>query len=163
MILVAGFLLLLTFIETTAIVFLVVHIASSVVSIANPLVVASLERVISLALAVLVFALIYKILPDVTIAWRDVWLGASVTAVLFLIGELLISRYLAVAGVASAYGAAGSLLAALLWIYYSSIILLVGAEFTKLRAGPVKTVAPSRIRCMRMQTAGIDPREVAHK
>ena len=63
------------------------------------------------------------------------WVGAAVTAVMFVIGEAVISFYLAFAGVASAYGAAGSVLVGLLWVYYSAIILLLGAEFTKVAAG----------------------------
>lgn len=89
---------------------------------------------VSLALVAVGFALIYKVLPDAPIGWRDAWIGAAVTAVLFVLGEAAIGWYLAFAGVASAYGAAGSLLAGLLWIYYSATILLVGAEVTKLIA-----------------------------
>ena len=73
-------------------------------------------------------------LPNAKVAWRDAWIGAAVTAVLFVFGEALISLYIAYGGVASAYGAAGSLLVALLWIYYSAMILLLGAEFTKIFA-----------------------------
>jgi membrane protein len=90
-----------------------------------------LTSAITLLAGWLAFAAIYRVLPNVRIAWRDVWLGAAVTAVLFLIGERLIGWYLAAAGTASAYGAAGSLLVTLLWIYYSAIAFLLGAEFTK--------------------------------
>ena len=79
----------------------------------------------------LLFALIYRIVPDVTIAWRDLWFGAGVTAVLFNAGLHFIGLYLGHGTVASAYGAAGSLFAFLLWVYYSSIVFFVGAEFTK--------------------------------
>jgi membrane protein len=76
------------------------------------------------------FAMIYKLLPDVTLAWRNVWTGAAVTAVLFTIGKSLIGLYLGRGTVASVYGAAGSLIVILLWIYYSAQIVF-GAEFTK--------------------------------
>jgi membrane protein len=77
------------------------------------------------------FALIYKYLPDAVIAWRDVWFGAAVTAVMFSLGKFLIGLYLGRAGVGSAYGAAGSLAVLLVWLYYASQIFLFGAELTK--------------------------------
>jgi len=77
------------------------------------------------------FALIFKVLPDVRIAWRDVWLGAAVTSLFFTIGKFLIGLYLGKSAVASAYGAAGSLVVIVVWVYYSAQILLFGAEFTK--------------------------------
>lgn len=80
------------------------------------------------------FAMIYKLLPDVDLEWKDVWIGAAVTAVLFSIGKSLIGLYLGRAGVASVYGAAGSLVLVLLWIYYSAQLLFVGAEFTEVYA-----------------------------
>ncbi|HEY4441275.1 MAG TPA: YihY/virulence factor BrkB family protein [Candidatus Elarobacter sp.] len=90
--------------------------------------------VVSIALIALLFAAMYKVLPDVEIAWGDVRIGAIVTAALFVVGQSLIGLYLSWAGVASGYGAAGSLLVLLLWIYYSSLVLLVGAEFTHVYA-----------------------------
>ena len=77
------------------------------------------------------FALVYKVLPAVELAWRDVWLGAACTAILFTAGKSLIGIYLGRAGATSVYGAAGSLVLVLLWIYYSAQILLLGAEFTE--------------------------------
>lgn len=91
-----------------------------------------LNFVISFGVITLLFALIYKILPDAEIAWRDVWLGAAVTALLFTIGKYLLGLYLANAG--SAYGAAGSLVVFLLWVYYSAQIIFFGAEFTQVFA-----------------------------
>jgi membrane protein len=88
----------------------------------------------SFALTTLLFAMIFKVLPDVEIAWRDVWVGAVTTALLFTVGKLLIGLYLAKSSVASTYGAAGSLVILLLWIYYSSQILFLGAEFTEVYA-----------------------------
>lgn len=86
---------------------------------------------ISLGVITLLFAIIFKVLPDVKIAWRDVWMGALVTAVLFTVGKFLLGWYLGRAGVASTYGAAGSLVVILLWIYYSAQIFFFGAEFTQ--------------------------------
>lgn len=86
---------------------------------------------LSLALTTLLFAAIFKVLPRVQIAWRDVWMGAFVTAVLFVIGKELIGVYLSVSNITSAYGAAGSLVVLVIFIYFSAQILLLGAEFTK--------------------------------
>lgn len=87
---------------------------------------------VSFGVITLLFGLIYKILPDAEIAWRDVWLGAAVTALLFTVGKSLLGLYLANAG--SSYGAAGSLVVFLLWVYYSAQILFMGAEFTQVYA-----------------------------
>jgi len=80
------------------------------------------------------FAIIYKVLPDVKIAWKDVWVGAAVTAVLFTIGRFAIGLYIGSSGTASAYGAAGALIVILLWVYYAAQILFFGAEFTQVYA-----------------------------
>ena len=85
---------------------------------------------ISYALVVLMFALIYKIMPRAQIAWRDVWVGSMITAMLFNIGKLLIGLYIGKSGVTTVFGAAGSLAVLLLWVYYSAQIFLLGAEFT---------------------------------
>jgi membrane protein len=86
------------------------------------------------AAVVLLFAMIFKFLPDVHIQWRDVWIGAVITAILFGIGKWLLGFYLGSGAAGSAYGAASSLITLLLWIYYSSQILLFGAEFTQVYA-----------------------------
>src|SRR5581483_2293439 len=93
-----------------------------------------LNTLVSFAVITVLFALIYKILPDTYIAWRDVWLGSAVTSLLFSVGKLLIGIYIGKAGVASSYGAAGSLLVILAWVYYSAMIVYLGAEFTKVYA-----------------------------
>jgi membrane protein len=93
-----------------------------------------LNMLLSLALTTLLFGMIYNILPDVDIAWRDVWLGALITAVLFGVGKQAIGLYLGHSSVASAYGAAGSLVVILLWVYYSAQILFFGAELTQVYA-----------------------------
>ena len=105
--------------------------------------------IFDLAVVVLLFALIFKFLPDVKIQWRDVWIGAVMTAIFFAIGKWALGLYLGSGTAASAYGAASSLITLLLWIYYSSQILLFGAEFTQVyaaRAGralvPAKYAVP---------------------
>jgi membrane protein len=80
------------------------------------------------------FAMIYKILPRVRIGWRDVWTGAAVTALLFTVGKFLIGLYLGKSGVTSGFGAAGSVVVLLVWVYYSAQIFLLGAEFTAIYA-----------------------------
>ncbi len=92
------------------------------------------NAVLSLGIITLLFGLIYKILPDAKIGWSDVWIGAAITALLFTVGKWLIGLYLGNSTAASAYGAAGSFVVLLLWIYYSAQILLFGAEFTQVYA-----------------------------
>ncbi|HEX2421014.1 MAG TPA: YihY/virulence factor BrkB family protein [Acidimicrobiia bacterium] len=90
-----------------------------------------IDLVTSAGVITVLFALMFKFLPDVEIAWRDVWFGAFVTAVLFVIGKFGIGLYLSMSDVGSAYGAAGSLIIILAWIYYSALILFFGAELTQ--------------------------------
>lgn len=90
-----------------------------------------LDWVVSLAVVSLLFATIFRVLPDVLLGWRDVWLGAFVTALLFALGRGLIAFYLSTTATASTYGAAGSLVLLLMWVNYSSLILLLGAAFTR--------------------------------
>jgi membrane protein len=94
-----------------------------------------LDTTIGLALTALVFALIFKVLPDTRVRWRDVWAGALVTAVLFTGGRLALGAYLGRQGGSSAYGAAGSVLALLAWVYYTAQLVLLGAEFTHVWSG----------------------------
>jgi len=93
-----------------------------------------LDFIVSLGLVTLLFAMMYKILPDVMIAWRDVWIGAFCTALLFAAGKFLLGFYLGRGTFASAYGAAGSLVVVLIWVYYSVQILLFGAAITRVWA-----------------------------
>jgi membrane protein len=93
-----------------------------------------LRWVVSLALLTVLFALLYKFLPDVRIRWKAVWVGAVVTSALFALGNFLIGFYLGRSSVTSAYGAAGSLVIVLLWVYYSSQVVLLGAVFTRVYA-----------------------------
>jgi membrane protein len=90
--------------------------------------------VLSLTVITYLFAIIFKLLPDVQVRWRDVWTGAIVTAILFVGGKTLLALYLANSSVTSAYGAAGSLIALLLWCYYAAQIVFLGAEFTRIHA-----------------------------
>jgi membrane protein len=98
------------------------------------LILQTLTFLISFSLITLLFGAIYKVLPDKRIEWHDVLIGAFVTAFLFTIGKLFISLYIGSTAIASSYGAAGSLIVVLLWIYYSAQIFLLGAEFTKVYA-----------------------------
>jgi membrane protein len=110
------------------------------------------------AVVVLLFAMIFKFLPDVEIQWRDVWLGAAMTAILFGIGKWLLGFYLGSGAAGSAYGAASSLITLLLWVYYSSQILLFGAEFTQVyatRAG--RELKPSEY-AVRVETKEVEGR-----
>jgi membrane protein len=92
------------------------------------------DLALGLGIATVLFAMIYKFLPRQTIAWGDVWIGALVTAALFTVGKALISMYLSKSTFMSGYGAIGSLLVLLLWVYYSAQIFLLGAEFTRIFA-----------------------------
>lgn len=89
---------------------------------------------VSLGVSTVLFALMYKVVPDAKVAWRDVWMGGFVTAVLFTVGKLLLGLYIGRASVTSSYGAAGSLVALILWVYYSAQIFFLGAEFTQVFA-----------------------------
>ena len=110
-------------------------------------VVAAINALISFGVLAVLFAAIYKLLPDRHLQWRDVLLGAALTALLFVAGKSLIGWYIGSSGIASTYGAAGSLIVLLLWVYYSVQIFLLGAEFTKVfanrhgstQASPVRT------------------------
>ncbi len=101
-----------------------------------PLLLSMLNTVVSLGLFSLLFAAIFKVLPDKDLSWRDVALGGLVTAALFVIGKSLIGWYLGTTAASSAYGAAGALILVLLWSYYSAQILLFGAEITRAISGP---------------------------
>lgn len=101
-----------------------------------------LNFVISFIVITVLFAAIYKFLPDVKVPWRNLWVGSAVTAFLFSIGKYLIGLYLGNSGVSSTYGAAGSIVVLLVWVFYSAQILLIGAEFTqvysKYRGTPIQ-------------------------
>jgi membrane protein len=159
MIAVLGFVSLVFFGANTVASALSAHYFARIAIVNSPTALQVVNVVLSLVVVSFTFAALFKVLPAVDIRWHDVWAGGVATAVLFVIGEALISLYIDKAAVSSAYGAAGSVLVALLWIYYSAIILLLGAEFTKVRASGAKTVAPSTIRSRVDVPAGVDPRE----
>lgn len=94
----------------------------------------TLDLVISFTGTTVLFGLIFKVLPDVQIRWRDVVIGAAVTALIFTIGKIGIGLYLGTSGISSSYGAAGSAIIILMWVYFSSSLLFFGAEFTKVYA-----------------------------
>lgn len=125
-----GFLLLVSLVITGLIEALSQHLQSSFPAI-NIVAVYIVNLIMALGISTLIFATIFKVLPDATIRWKDVLIGALVTACLFMIGKFGISFYISRTEVGSTYGAAGSLVVLLVWVYYSSIILYLGAEFTK--------------------------------
>ena len=93
-----------------------------------------ISQVVTFGVIMLLFAIIFKMLPDAKIKWKDVSVGAFATAILFMLGKFLIGYYLGQTNLGSTYGAAGSIIILLLWVYYSSIILYFGAEFTHIYA-----------------------------
>jgi membrane protein len=129
-----GFLLLVSLVISTLLSALSDYINAYLPS--GHLILETLTFLISFGLITLLFGAIYKILPDKKIEWHDVLIGGFVTAFLFTVGKLLISLYIGRTAIASSYGAAGSLIVVLLWIYYSTQIFLLGAEFTKVYASP---------------------------
>ncbi|MEI6350021.1 MAG: YihY/virulence factor BrkB family protein [Verrucomicrobiota bacterium] len=132
MVLAIGFLLLISLAISAALSAIGTYMRNLLVL--APIVWQGVEFLISFAVVTVLFAMIFKFLPDVKIRWRDVWIGAIGTALLFAIGKTLIGLYLGASSVGSSYGAAGSAIIILLWIYYSSCILFYGAEFTKVYA-----------------------------
>jgi membrane protein len=126
----------------------------------DPALLAVTGQLVTLCVVAITFAAVFKVLPDVNVEWRDVWIGAIATAVLFVAGETAISLYFRFSDVASGYGATGSLLVVLLWIYYSAALLLLGAEFTKVHAGKVATTVSATISILDERPAGVDPRAV---
>jgi membrane protein len=144
LVLVAGFLLLVSLVVSTA-----------VTAFANwwgkipggwHQIIGVLNVVISMGLAMGLFAIIYKWMPRARVAWHDVWIGAAVTAVLFELGKLLIGVYLGRTAIASAFGAAGSIVVLLVWVYYSAQIFLLGAEFTWVYANERRQAGDARAR-----------------
>jgi len=111
-----------------------------------PLLFQLLNFAVSFAVVTLLFAMIFKILPDLEIRWSDVWVGAAFTSLLFGVGKLGIGFYLGYAGAGSVYGAAGSLVIVLLWVFYSSQLLFFGAEFTQVWAHRRGSLAPQGAR-----------------
>jgi membrane protein len=144
MVLVIGFLLLVSLVITTGVSAFGKYMGGQLPGFTVLLHVVNF--VLSFAIVTLLFALMFKFLPDAKIAWRDVWVGALITAVLFTVGKYAIGLYLGQAGVATPFGAAGSLVAFVVWIYYSGLIVFFGAELTQVtakHAGRAITPAPN--------------------
>ena len=118
------------------------HVASSLPGDASESILHALDFAISFGVIMLLFATMLKVLPDACVAWRDVWVGAAVTTLLFVVGKFGIGLYLGRSHPGQAYGAAASLAALLVWIYYASLILLLGAEFTRIWTLRRRAVAP---------------------
>lgn len=129
LVLTIGFLLLISLILTTMLT-AVVGMAGHMIPV-SPVVLRMADSLLALGVIAVLFALIFKVLPDVQLTWRDVWKGAFITSVLFGLGRFCISFYLGRSTLASTYGAAGSLVVVLLWVYYSCLILFFGVEFTR--------------------------------
>lgn len=129
MVLGIGFLLLISLVISAALSALSEYLGR--IPLFSEIMLQMLHLIISLGLITFLFAMIFKFIPDVEIRWRNVWLGAAITAILFTIGKTLIGIYLGQAEVSSTFGAAGSLAVLMIWVYYSSQILFLGAEFTQ--------------------------------
>ena len=127
-----GFLLLVSLIVSAALAAISTRIQNT--QLIGTFLPQAFNMVVSLAVMTLLFGLIYRFLPDVRLAWRDVWTGSFVTSLFFSIGKSLIGLYLGHSSVASSYGAAGSVVIILVWVYYSAQIILLGAEFTRVYA-----------------------------
>lgn len=132
MVLAIGFLLLVSLV-VTAVLSSFTSMLSSFLGDAT-FVAHAIDILVSFGFVTLLFALIYKYVPDVEIQWRDVWVGAALTSILFTVGKYLIGLYIGTSGVGSTFGAAGSLITILVWVYYSSLIFFLGAEFTRVYA-----------------------------
>lgn len=124
-----GFLLLVSLVADALLVLFNDQVADYLSGITSSIVIV-INILLSLAIITLIFAAIFKVLPDAKIKWRDVWVGAFITTLLFTLGKYLIGFYLGTSTVGTTYGAAGSFILLLVWIYFSTTILLLGAEFT---------------------------------
>ena len=131
MVLGVGFLLLISLLLSAALQALNTFLSGYV---RMPSFIGPLTELITFFVLVLLFAAIFKVLPDVELGWEDVWIGAIVTAILFTLGKFLIGLYLGASSIGSSFGAAGALILILVWVYYSTTIFLFGAEFTKVYA-----------------------------
>ncbi|MES2000385.1 MAG: YihY/virulence factor BrkB family protein [Pseudomonadota bacterium] len=129
LVLVLAFLLLISLVISAALAVLERYVGTFWSS--SMMALSAVSQIISFSVIASLFAVIYKMLPDAPLSWRDVWIGAVFTAALFSLGKYAIGLYLGNSGVASGFGAAGSLIALLLWVYYSAQIFFFGAEFTR--------------------------------
>jgi len=137
MVLGIGFLLLITLLVDTAIAAMGPYLSRL---LGGETLLQGIQLALSFVVSVVLFAAIFRILPDLKIAWRDVWLGSLITSVLFVLGKWGLGVYLGKAAIGSAYGAAGSLVILLVWVYWSAQIMLLGAEFTQVYARELGTL-----------------------
>jgi len=156
---VMGILLIASLIANSATTYLVEHFNEAALLGGGARLLSGASWLISFAVLAIAFALMYKALPDVDVHWRDVWQGGALTAALFVVGQLAIGAYFTIAAVSTAYGAAGSLLVLLTWLYYSAVVVLFGAECTKIQARDVHTSVAASLRRAVERPAGVDPRE----
>jgi membrane protein len=157
MVVILGFFLMVSLVLDAALVFLTDYFKGLLSGFAVYLIQA-INFILSFIVVTVIFAFMFKVLPDAKVKWKDVWMGAVVTAVLFTIGKILISIVLGSTEIASTYGAAGSLAAILLWVFYSTVILLLGADFTyvysKLKG---RTIRPAK------QAVNVEVKEVEYE
>ena len=142
LVLTIGLLLMVSLVLSAAVTALGAYWAESLPG--SPLLLRALEFGVSMVVVTFLFAMIYKILPSVRLAWNDVWIGAAATSFFFWIGKWLIGIYIAKSAVASPFGAAGTLVIVIVWVYYSAQIFFLGAEFTRayaLRRGSMSNVS----------------------
>jgi len=152
-----GFILLVSLIVDTVLV-VFQDIVSRVLAGATLYFVTALNLLISLGFVTVIFGLLFKVLPDAKIKWRHVWVGALITTLLFTFGKYLIGFYLGNSSFNSAYGAAGSLVIILLWVYYSTVIFLFGAEFTSVYAKFSGAAIQPYSNAVKIQTVEVEKR-----
>lgn len=142
MVLGIGFLLLVSLLVNTALT--AVSDSARVTVGDSPVLLHVVNALVSLTVITGLFAMIFKVLPDAPVTWRDVWFGAVLTSVFFTLGKFALGVYLGRAGIGSAYGAAGSVVVLTVWVYYASMILFFGAELTYVRSRHTRAEAPAR-------------------
>jgi membrane protein len=138
MLLVVGAVIVLTLALNIALAYFWGRLVAALPFPGSGIVLASVHAIVLIAIVAAIFALLFKVLPDAPITWRDVRLGALVSAMLFVVGEALVGIYIQHAGISNGYGAAGSLVVLLVWVYYAATLLLFGAEFTRTYAEGVR-------------------------
>lgn len=152
-----GFFLMVSLVLDAAMVFLGDYLVGLLSGFAVYLI-QILNFILSFLVVTIIFAVMFKVLPDAKVKWKDVWMGAVVTAVLFNIGKFIIGIILGSTEIASTYGAAGSLAAILLWVFYSTVILLIGAEFTYVYSRMKgRTIKPAK------QAVNVEKKEVEYE
>ena len=153
-----GFILLVSLLIDTVLVLFQQHMSSffdnftvDILTVANTL--------LSIAFITALFALIFKVLPDAEVKWKDVWIGSLITTGLFIIGKFLIGFYIGTSSITSTYGAAGSLVVVLIWVYYSTVILLLGAQITFVYADKTGERIKPYKNAVRIKTVEVEPKK----